>query len=329
MSNAELTLIDRALRAAIRAPSVHNTQPWRFVVASPRIDVWLDRERVLPVADGDAREARLSCGAALLNLRVTLRAEGWGEVVDLLPDPARPDLLATVRIGGTCPVTPELRSLAAAIERRSTNRRPFIARPVSTKLRSALWRAASTEGAHLELLDTPFARESFAMLLRRADHVQEENPVFQRELLDWTTRASARADGVPPTAGGPRPVGTMLLKTRVYPLLAIAERELEQGPLVAVLATAGDTPRDQIRAGQAMQRVLLVATSTGLTTSFLAQPVEVPYTRMAMRALVAGRHPQTVLRIGYGHHTVRTPRRPVTAVATFSTSPDAEVTSSS
>ena len=292
MTTTDLAVFDRALRAATRAASVHNTQPWRFVVAPPHVELYLDRERVLAVADPDAREARLSCGAALLNLRIALQAEDRGMVVDLLPDAARPDLLARVRVAGARPATPEVRSLAAAIERRTTNRRPFTDRPVPAPHRAALLRAAAVEGAQLVLLDTPVALEEFATWLRRADHLQEEDPAFQQELLSWTTGGSARPDGVPRTAGGPRPIGTSLLKLREFPAPAAAEREFEQEPLVATVA--------------------------GLSVSFLSQPVEVPYTRATMRTLLDGRHPQTALRIGYGHQSAPTPRRPVAAVTGLS-----------
>ncbi len=89
---------DHALTAAIHAPSPHNTQPWRFGVDHEQIDLWLDRERILTVADPDAAEARLSCGAALLNLTMTLRADGHLPDVRLLPVASEPDLLATIRI---------------------------------------------------------------------------------------------------------------------------------------------------------------------------------------------------------------------------------------
>lgn len=313
----DLTVYEDAVRAATRAPSVHNTQPWRFVVAPPFVELFLDRGRVLAVADADGREARLSCGAALLNLRIAVRDAGRGVVADLLPDPTQPDLLARVRVTGTHPVPPELRALASAIERRTTNRRPFSDRAVSAPHRAALVRAARAEGADLVLLDRPQALEGFATLLRRADDLQESDLDFQTELLSWTMGRYSGIDGVPRTAGGPRPVRTSLLKLRDFPSPAGAEREFEQEPLVAVLGTPGDTPLDQLRAGQAMQRVLLAATAAGLSVSFLAQPIEVPHTRAAMRSLLDHRYPQTVLRIGYGHQAPPTPRRPVADVTTI------------
>src|SRR4051812_6145140 len=122
--------IATALAAAVRAPSPHNTQPWRFVSGWDRIEVLLDAERVLAVADSDAKEARLSCGAAILNIRVALRAAGYDSTVDLLPDRGRPEHLATVWLTGPCRVSPQDEALARAIGYRRSNRRSFTDRAV-------------------------------------------------------------------------------------------------------------------------------------------------------------------------------------------------------
>ncbi len=309
-------VLEPALRAATRAPSVHNTQPWRFVTGHSHVELHLDRDRILAVADPDSREARLSCGAALFTLWLALRAGGRGAVVDLLPDADRPDFLATVRITGERAASPELRTLAAAIDRRVTNRRPFAQRAVPAPDRWALAGAAVAEGGRLVLLD-PRRMGALAVLLRRADHLQENDPDYQVELRKWTVERAGRDDGVPLSAGGPRPLGGNLLALRRYHSDDDAVvRSFEQDPLVAVLTTGGDTVRDQVRAGQALQRVLLTAASAGLSASFLSQPMEVPFTRGALRQLIGGRdHPQTVLRLGYGQSVARTRRRSVAVVS--------------
>jgi hypothetical protein len=85
------------------------------------------------------------------------------------------------------------------------------------------------------------------------------------------------------------------------------------------VSSPGDTVLDRLRAGLAMQRVLLSATSAGLSASFLSQPIEIPYLRAALRDLLGGPyHPQAVLRIGYGHPQAPTPRRPVADVTRYS-----------
>lgn len=306
-----------ALEAAIRAPSLYNTQPWRFEVRGDEIDVLLDEDRVLNVVDSSGREARLSCGAAIFNMRIALLAAGSTPVVHLMPDRNRDEHLATVLIRGTRRVAPADTALARAIMLRRSNRRPFTDRPLPTRVRRALVEAAIAEGAELVLLEHPGDLDAVAALLRHAEHLQSEDPEYQAELMRWTPADSSRDDGVPLTAGGPRPAPGTLLTMRHYAVDASArpDRPFEEQPLVAVLNSYTDTPLAQLRAGQSLQRVLLTATNAGVSASFLSQLVEVPSTRLALRRLLGGQpHPQVVLRFGYGFTAPATPRRAVETV---------------
>src|SRR5205814_3869916 len=145
--------IASCLRAAIAAPSIHNSQPWLFRPHGDTVDVYLDRARRLHATDPDGREMHVSVGAALLNLRIAMLAAGRRALVRLLPDADRPDLAAVVTVGPAIAATPEISALADAIPRRQTNRRPFGSTPVPPAVLDALVAAARAEGADLSMVD--------------------------------------------------------------------------------------------------------------------------------------------------------------------------------
>ena len=115
------TDIETAVRAATLAPSVLNVQPWRFVAHGDVIELHRDPDRALPVTDPSNRALTISCGAALFNLRLAIAHLVGHPAVDVLPDPARPTLLAVVRPGdGTEPSAMESRLYVAIRDRRSS-----------------------------------------------------------------------------------------------------------------------------------------------------------------------------------------------------------------
>ena len=193
------------LEAAVRAPSLHNTQPWRFRLHPDVIELHADPARRLPVADPDGREVRIACGAALYTMRLALLGLGIRPLVSVLPDRDRPDLVATVRHGGNKTLTPELRRLRDAIPLRHTNRRPFTDVTVSTPARYAMRRAAIEEGAWLHLVTDLVQRAELGRMARSAHTAQVSDPAFRDEIAAWTGHDGDRPDGVPAGAGGPLP----------------------------------------------------------------------------------------------------------------------------
>ena len=91
---------EAAARASLRAPSVFNTQPWKWRITGDAMELSSDPARRLGVTDAEGRLLLLSCGGALHHARVALAANGWAAVVQRLPDERRPDLLARIRIIG-------------------------------------------------------------------------------------------------------------------------------------------------------------------------------------------------------------------------------------
>jgi nitroreductase len=296
---------------AVRAPSMHNTQPWRFRFTGPTIDVLLDPERRLPVGDPTGRAARVACGAAVLNLRIALAAAGAPASVELWPEQ---DLVARLAPAPPRPATPAERRLHAAIPRRHSNRYPFADVPVPAAARTDLVRAARDEGGWLHLAESVADAEAIADLVRDTDRLLRSDPAYLTELGTWTGVGGSAGEGVPREAGGPEPDQYELLARRDFGG-GPATRAFEREPLIAVLGAAGTHPVDDIVAGMALQRVLLTATDLGLATSLFTQPIDEPGARNRLLALCRhGFPPHAVLRIGYGHAPHRSGRRQITDV---------------
>lgn len=314
MMSVAFTLADlrAGVSAAVRAPSLHNSQPWRFRLRDGAIEVLVDPDRRLPVADRTGWAARVSCGAATFNLRLALAVAGTPAETRLRPYPAEPNVVARLAPARPRPATPAEQNLYAAIPHRLSNRAPFWPNPVPADVRWRLIEAARAESAWLELVIGAAAVGALAEIAHGANRVLERDTEYRAEVSRWTRDGDA-VDGVPVKAGGPAAEPQDLLPQRPFGVHPRAPgRDFEPEPLVAVLGSPGDTTTDQIAAGQALQRVLLTATDAGLAVSMLSQPIEVPAAREQLR-LALGRFgaPQMVMRIGYGDPGWPTPRRDI------------------
>lgn len=298
-----------AVRAAL-APSVRNSQPWRFVLrGSSALEIHADWSRWLRVLDGRGQQLLISCGAAALNARVSLAASGYKVMVERFPRAAVPDLVArlTVTDGGPPPLA--FGALDTVTGSRRTNRQPFTDEPVPDELGHLLVGAAAEEGAHLIVARRP---EQIRMILRltaQADVLEQADPGYRAELRAWAAGdLSGRGD-----LRGPDRSGASALDPGAGS--AGAERRfIEVGPVanpcLMILGSDEDTPASWARTGEALQRVLLEITRRGYAVRPLTQAVEVASTRGRLREhLGLSTYPQTVLRVGRAPSTVASRRR--------------------
>ena len=287
-----------AVEAAALAPSSRDSQPWLFRVDGNTVDVYVDRARSLGAFDPDDRELAISVGAGLLNLRVAVEAAGFEACTELLADEANPDLLARVVIGPPCQPGHDVVELMAALPLRRTNRRPYDGRKVGAKLRRRMEAAVQSEGARVYFLEDELHRR-LAGLVAAGDRALLADRRTRRAQVAWLR-------------------GRRRTLTRVLPVVrrrvAARDRSLaEHTRGLAVLATDGDTVRDWLVAGQALERALLTLTALKGAASFLNAPVEVEDLRAQVAALLPRPGvPQLVLRVGYPTWTPPDPpRRPV------------------
>lgn len=306
------------LAAAQHAPSLHNSQPWRFVLDRTGIEVHGDDDRWLRHTDPARRELTISCGAAILNMRVAAAAIRRQLAVHLAPDAANPAHLATLSFSGRHSQELPDTALAQAIDLRHAYRHSFAARPVPEPDLEALRQAATEERAAAEWVRNSL-RPRLIRLATIAMFLLDSDPDYRRELRRWTTAQSGAPEGVPAPAFGTESLtGDPPLRdfTAAMPWIA---RPSEVFPAESwlLLSTETDDVAAWLRAGQATERVLLQATARGLVGGFITQIFEVPGVRREIADHTAtGRFPQVVLRVGYPHvEEGRTPaaagRRPL------------------
>ncbi|SHN78354.1 hypothetical protein SAMN05660350_02602 [Geodermatophilus obscurus] len=314
-ADARAVALEAAVDQAVLAPSVHNTQPWTFVLGPERVEVRADRRRQLTALDPLGRELTLSVGAALFNLRVALSARGSAAAVERCPRPDDPDLLAVVHAGGTGPDV-SLAEYDAVIPLRRTNRRPLTGEPVPDDLLGELVALAAAEDTVLVPVLREDHRHLVARVTRQADELQNADRAYRAEIRHWTTRPAEEGDGVPvsavPRMDGLSPVGVPQrdFDTRGEGRLPADPGDSAERTLV-LLATRADHPLAWLRCGEALQRVLLELTRRGWVASPVTQAIEVPLTRTQLRAaLTWDAHPQVLLRIGHADDLVAAPRRP-------------------
>jgi nitroreductase len=322
MSRTDTDALVAAAEAALRAPSIFNSQPWRWHVSADTLELSADADRQLPVVDPEHVMSTLSCGIALHHARTALSAEGYSQAVDRLPDPARPGLLARIRITGThIPDPADVRRYQASLIRH-TDRRPFEGEPLPDTVVDRLRAVAEAEHAYLYRM-RPDDVPALAAAVTAAQRVEMADPDYRAELARWTNRPAGSGDGVPADtvpAATPRtvPVRDFILAGDqaddtgigggIEPLAADGT---DLSATYLVLAGEADDRLEWLRAGEALSAVWLTAVSEGLSVSPMSDVAEVPSTRALLRGVLAGiGYPFLVLRIGNAEPARGMPQAP-------------------
>lgn len=310
-----------AVRTAIRAPSSHNSQPWRFRRTERGIVLLADFERCLAVVDPLERELYISCGAALEHLLLAVKAQGRGYSLELNDDPVDANI-AEVTVTENLEQSDDDAILYAAVDERQTSRVAFELLPVPRGLKESLEHEARLRNTLCEAIEDRDAQNSLAALTMEADRIQSANPAFRDELANWLrSNVSTKTDGMQGTAVGLRNFSSYLAPfvVRTFDLgnqqAARDQQLIGASPLLCVMSTRTDQKRAWIQCGQALARVALRVAAAGYTLSYLNQAVEIPDSREKLRSLLAEpAYPQLILRIGRALRLPMSRRRSVSSV---------------
>lgn len=309
-----------AVELACRAPSLHNSQPWRWIFDGATLQLFADHTRVGRHTDSTGREVVLSCGAVLDHLEVAAAAGGWRVTVDRYPDPHDHDHLASVAFHPAQSVGEHERLLSEAISRRRTDRLAFAAPEPWLEIEPRLRASLHGSGAHLDVIDDN-GRPALADASRQSEENRLGDASYRFELLWWTGHSSAD-DGLPSSALPSPAEASRVDVARDFPTYGTGDRRPEvdrDHSNILVLSTYDDSPENTLRCGEALSRVLLECTAAGLATCTLTHMIEVHSSREIVRRLTGRRaEPQVLIRVGRAAEISpppdRTPRRPLTDV---------------
>jgi nitroreductase len=311
--------ITKAIRLACRAPSLHNSQPWQWVVHEVAVDLFAEHRRVVRSADRSGREAVISCGAALDHFRVAMAAAGWKTNVDAFPNPSELDHLATIDFTPAHYVIAAERDRADAILRRRSDRLPLKAPSHWESFEPVLRKTIDHNKATLDVLADD-ARPTLAEATRLTESLRRYDEYYHDE-LHWWTEPFRLYQGVPPSALVSVDERKRVGINREFPAIGHGDRRPEvqmDEAKVLVLSTPENTRADVLYCGQVLSTVLLECTMVGLATCPLTHITELPESRDMIGGLIGGDFPQVLIRVGrtpvLEAPPPPTPRRPLSEV---------------
>lgn len=305
-----------AVQLACRAPSVHNSQPWRWVADQGVLRLYVDPDRTVPGTDRSGREAILSCGAALDHLRVAMLAAGWSAEVERFPNPNEPDHLASIEFSPVEHVTRAQRDRARAILQRRTDRLPM-GEPTYWTLFEPVLRSTFDENqVRLDVLADD-KRPELARASWLTEALRRDDASYHAE-LEWWTSPFVSTEGVPPSALLSDKESGRVDVAREFPVRTHEDRRPEVAvdwSKILVLSTPDDTRADVLRCGEVLSTVLLECTMAFLATCPLTHLIELDESREIVRGLLRdGGQPQVLIRAGIAPAMEAvpppTPRRP-------------------
>jgi len=317
--------------AAVLAPSVWNTQPWRMELDEGTIRLFVDAHRAMPVTDPDQRQLMMSLGASLENMLIALRAYGLQPTAGLFPGDV-PGAVASVS-WTVAPEGPRDRLLFSAIPERRTNRHDFDGRGIYPQNRGALGAQVSGD-LRVHWIEEHDRIRAVAELAGDAAEAETHDRRAQRERWGWMRfgddDARRRGDGVTvealdygvvakTLAGSYFDPGSGLLRFGAQSAGRKARSAVRSAGALALITAPAPGRLPWLSAGQAYQRLALRATTLGIAQQILNAPVSVERFRGdLLRAFGApGEDPLALVRLGHASRVPASVRRAVPLVASF------------
>ena len=302
---------------ASKAPSGHNSQPWKFRMAANKITIIPNFEASLPVVDKDNRELFISLGCAVENLLIS--ASHFGYTAHIIQC-SRQGI--TVELTKTEVMIEDV--LFAQIEKRQTNRSVFNGKKISDELLKQLQTLRKEDSVQFYFAEmgTSFAN-TITEYIMKGNEIQMNDTLFKKELLSWMRfnrkQVEVTLDGLCHQVFGNPPLPIILARPIVNQFLKPKvqnksdKKKIESSSHFVVCTTQKNTIEEWINLGRTLQRFLLSITKMGISYAFLNQPCEI--TRLALTLQeelpINKEYPALIIRIGYANPVPYSPRKKI------------------
>jgi hypothetical protein len=327
MKQELLPHIREVLEYARLAPSVHNTQPWRFIVDGDSISLAVARERLLGAGDPTSRESWISFGICLEAILQAAKGLGMTATVTEIQGAALSDHIATVKITpNTAEKQPEV---LKALQDRHTHRERMNPVDIPAGLIENCQHAVDgLEGVNVFFMQDKPSIDRVADFTLKAMSLALSSPDFRDELYHFVHyNWSPARTGMHGYTQGEGTVGSWFGKLSIkfgIGLQAKArhdQQRIKDASALVFIGTTGDVPSFWLRAGQGYLRVALEIAKSGLAQGTLAAPIEAAsFHEDIEKMLGTSMRLQTMLRIGKAAHPVRSsPRLDVDELTSTST----------
>ena len=313
-------VIKNAVQLACRAPSLHNSQPWHWVVEGSTVHLYRDKDRSLRSTDHSGRETLLGCGAVLDHFRVAMAAAGWTANVDRFPNPNNHLHLASIDFTPMELVTDGHRRRADAVLTRRTDRLPFDGLPNWPSVESQLRGAVTSDAVRLDVIADEL-RPELAQASQLTESLRLYDSYYHAE-LDWWTGHFETREGIPRSSLVSASESDRVDVGRNFPVAAAGDRRIgvdHDHSTILVLSTYDNERLSVLQCGEMLSAVLLEATMAGLATCTLTHITELEASRHIVATLIEQTTtPQVLVRVGLVSELEGlpppTPRRPMSEV---------------
>ena len=302
---------------ASKAPSGHNTQPWKFHITDSTITVLPNLDVALPVVDRNNRELFISLGCAVENLCIA--ASYFGYTTHIIECSIEAIILELTKNALTIED-----SLFHQIEKRQTNRNIYNGNKISDGILQQLQSIPKENGIQFYFteINTPFAN-TITQYIMKGNEIQMADIAFKNELLSWMRfnkkQVEATHNGLSYLVFGNPPLPRILARPIVSLFLKpnaqnkSDRKKIDSSSHFVVCTTKQDTIEEWINLGLTLQRFLLKVTEIGISYAFLNQPCEVAALAFDLREKlpVNKEHPTLIMRIGYAKQIPYSPRKKI------------------